>query len=149
MKISTRGRYALRLMLDLAQNSKEGGAISLHDVAKRQGVSKKYLEQIVPLLSKAGMLRSNRGYQGGYRLTKTPAEYTVGDVLRVTEGDLACVSCVLPGNNDCPREAECITKPVWDGLYQTVTTYLDSITLQDILDQYAARMGDQALHYSI
>ena len=149
MKISTRGRYALRLMLDLAQNSKEGGAISLHDVAKRQGVSKKYLEQIVPLLSKAGMLRSNRGYQGGYRLTKTPAEYTVGDVLRVTEGDLACVSCVLPGNNDCPSDAECITKPVWDGLYQTVTTYLDSITLQDILDQHAARMGDQALHYSI
>ena len=104
--------------------------------------AKKYLEQIVPLLSKAGMLRSNRGYQGGYRLTKTPAEYTVGDVLRVTEGDLACVSCVLPGNNDCPREAECITKPVWDGLYQTVTTYLDSITLQDILDQQRERYAN-------
>lgn len=135
MKISTRGRYALRFMLDLAQHEGDSRYVSLQDVAERQGVSKKYLEQIVPTLNKAGMLKANRGYQGGYRLTKTPAEYTVGDILRVTEGNLACVACVLPGADECPREADCLTRNVWKGLYETVTNYLDSMTLQDILDQ--------------
>lgn len=138
MKISTRGRYALRFMLDLAQHEGDSGYVSLQDVAERQGVSKKYLEQIVPTLNKAGMLKANRGYQGGYRLTKMPAEYTVGDILRVTEGNLACVACVLPGADECPRLADCLTRNVWKGLYETVTNYLDSMTLQDILDQKTA-----------
>ncbi|WP_298481974.1 Rrf2 family transcriptional regulator [uncultured Ruminococcus sp.] len=138
MKISTRGRYALRFMLDLAQHEGDSGYVSLQDVAERQGVSKKYLEQIVPTLNKAGMLKANRGYQGGYRLTKTPAEYTVGDILRVTEGNLACVACVLPGADECPRLTDCLTRNVWKGLYETVTNYLDSMTLQDILDQKTA-----------
>ncbi|WP_295214031.1 Rrf2 family transcriptional regulator [Ruminococcus sp.] len=135
MKISTRGRYALRFMLDLAQNDGDRSFISLQDVAERQGVSKKYLEQIVPALNKAGMLKANRGYQGGYQLTKKPSEYTVGNILRVTEGNLVCVSCVLPDTDECPRMADCLTRNVWKGLYETVTNYLDSMTLQDILDQ--------------
>lgn len=137
MKISTRGRYALRFMLDLAQNAGENEYISLHDVAKRQGVSKKYLEQIVPLLNKSGMLKANRGYQGGYRLAKAPSDYTVGDVLRMTEGSLACVACVLPDADPCPRQESCLTRGIWKGLYETVTQYLDNMTLQDILDQAA------------
>lgn len=134
MKISTKGRYALRLMLDLAQNTAGEEYVSLHDIAQRQNVSKKYLEQIVPLLNKAGMLRANRGYQGGYRLAKEPSAYTVGSVLEVTEGSLACVSCILPDAEDCARETGCLTRTVWKGLYDTVTNYLNSITLQDILD---------------
>ncbi len=134
MKISTKGRYALRLMLDLAQNTVGEEYVSLHDIAQRQNVSKKYLEQIVPLLNKAGMLRANRGYQGGYRLAKEPAAYTVGSVLEITEGSLACVACVLPDTEDCARETGCLTRTVWKGLYDTVTAYLNSIALQDILD---------------
>ena len=93
MKISTKGRYALRMMLDLAIHQNEG-FVSLKDIADRQGISKKYLEQIVPLLNRTGMLRTNRGYQGGYRLAKSPDAYTVGEILRLTEGDLAPVACL-------------------------------------------------------
>lgn len=139
MKISTRGRYALRMMLDLAQNNENDVYISLQEIAERQAISKKYLEQIVPLLNKSGMLRANRGYQGGYRLARQPKDYTVGDVLRVTEGDLACVHCVMPNAEKCPREETCMTKNVWKGLYETVTSYLDQITLQQILDDYNNR----------
>lgn len=138
IKISTRGRYALRFMLDLAQHKGDREYVSLQDVAERQEVSKKYLEQIVPALNKAGMLKANRGYQGGYQLTKSPAEYTVGDVLRVTEGNLACVSCVLPDADECPRGTDCLTRNVWKGLYEAVTNYLDGLTLQEILEQNAA-----------
>ncbi len=134
MKISTRGRYALRMMLDLAQHAEDGAYVSLQEIAERQGISKKYLEQIVPLLNKSNMLRANRGYQGGYRLSRKPADYTVGDVLRVTEGNLACVSCIMPDAEECPREKKCLTKNVWSGLYETINRYLDSITLQQLLD---------------
>ena len=125
MKISTKGRYALRMLLDLAQNQGDG-YVSLKDIAQRQEVSKKYLEQIVPLLNKSNLLRTNRGYQGGYRLAKDPGDYTVGE--------LAPVACLQSGEVDCPRAEQCLTISVWEGLYHVINRYLDSITLQDILD---------------
>ncbi len=133
MKISTKGRYALRMLLDLSIHQKEG-CVSLKDIAERQGVSKKYLEQIVPMMNKANILVTSRGFQGGYRLAKSPAEYTVGEVLRATEGDLAPVSCLVHDASECQRSMECSTLPVWQGLSAVINHYLDSITLQDILD---------------
>lgn len=135
MKISTKGRYALRMMLDLAQHTNDG-FVSLKDIAERQQVSKKYLEQIVPLLNKSGVLRTNRGYQGGYMLANTPDKYTVGDILRITEGNLSVVSCLEQEPNLCPRQESCMTLDIWKGLNDVVSKYLDSITLQDILDKY-------------
>lgn len=132
MKVSTKGRYAMRMLIDLAQHSAEG-YVALKDVAERQGISKKYLEQIVPLLNKAELLRTNRGYQGGYALAKAPEKYTVGEILRVTEGSLAPVACLQYAENDCVRKADCATLPIWEGLYKTVTDYLDGITLADIV----------------
>lgn len=142
MKISTKGRYALRLMLDLAVNGRDG-YVALKDIAERQNISKKYLEQIVPLLNKSGMLKTNRGYQGGYMLLKEPSEYTVGEILRISEGSLAPVSCLEHEVNDCPRAENCMTLYVWKGLYECVTNYLDNITLQDIIDHSAAVGGDE------
>lgn len=132
MKISTKGRYALRMMLDLARHQTEG-FVALKDIAKRQGISKKYLEQIVPMLNKADLLRTNRGYQGGYALSKPPENYTVGEILRVTEGSLSPVSCLQYGENTCPRRGECETLPVWEGLYKVINEYLDSIALTDLI----------------
>lgn len=134
MKISTKGRYALRMMLDLAEHQ-GNGYIALKDIAERQNVSKKYLEQIVPILNKADILNTNRGYQGGYRLARTPDQYTVGDILRITEGSISPVACLDKNPVECERAAECATLPVWQGLYKVITDYLDGITLQDILDK--------------
>lgn len=134
MKISTKGRYALRMMLDLAEHQGDG-YIALKDIAKRQNVSKKYLEQIVPILNKADILNTNRGYQGGYRLARTPDQYTVGDILRITEGSISPVACLDKNPVECERAAECAILPVWQGLYKVITDYLDGITLQDILDK--------------
>lgn len=134
MKISTKGRYALRMLLDLAERQ-NSGYISLKDIADRQGVSKKYLEQIVPLLNKSDTLRTSRGFQGGYMLAKTPDKYTVGDILRITEGGLAPIACLEQTPNQCERSGECATLPVWEGLYRVIIEYLDGITLQDILDK--------------
>lgn len=136
MKISTKGRYALRMMLDLAQHS-DGAFVSLRDIADRQGISKKYLEQIVPLLNKSDLLRTNRGFQGGYMLAKNPDQYTVGEILRVTEGNLAPIACLdTPDNlNLCGRCEDCMTIDMWQGLYDVITEYLDGITLQDILEK--------------
>ncbi len=134
MKVSTKGRYALRMLLDLAENQGEG-YVSLKDIAERQGISKKYLEQIVPILNKSEILKTNRGYQGGYRLSQSPSKYTVGMILRLTEGSLAPVPCVEHDPIECERSADCLTLPVWEGLYKVVTEYLDGITLQDILDK--------------
>ena len=139
MKISTKGRYALRLLTDLALHQ-EDGFVSLKDISERQDISKKYLEQIVPMLNKNGILRTNRGNRGGYMLAKSPAECTVGDVLRATEGSLAPVSCLDYEVNDCPRAGSCATLFVWEGLDRAVSSYLDGITLQDILDR-AAELG--------
>lgn len=133
MRISTKGRYALRLMLDLAEHQGDG-CVSLKDVAQRQDISKKYLEQIVPTLSRAGFLLTNRGYQGGYRLARTPEDYTVYEILAIAEGGLAPVACLDGTENLCPRKDSCLTLPVWEGLDRTIREYLSSITLQDILD---------------
>ena len=134
MKISTKGRYALRLLLDLAEHQ-EDGFVSLKDVAQRQEISKKYLEQIVALLNRPDILRTNRGFQGGYRLARSASEYTVGDVLRITEGGLEPVSCLENDPILCERADSCATLPIWQGLSKVINGYLDSITLQDILDQ--------------
>ncbi len=134
MKISTKGRYALRMMLDLAEH-REQGFVSLKEIAARQDISKKYLEQIVAVLNRPDFLKTNRGYQGGYRLAKAPDQYTVGDILRLTEGGLAPVACLEEEPNTCPRAASCATLPVWAGLYKAINTYLDGITLQDLLEQ--------------
>ena len=141
MKISTKGRYALRMLLDLAEHRAEG-YIALKDIAKRQDISKKYLEQIVPVLNKSEILKTNRGYQGGYMLAKDPAQYRVGDILRLTEGSLAPVACAGEKPVDCPRSADCPTLPVWQGLYRVICEYLDAITLQDILDSHIKQGAD-------
>lgn len=144
MKISTKGRYALRLMVDLAEH-KDNGFIALKDVAKRQNISKKYLEQIVPVLNGAGLLATNRGNRGGYRLAKEPKEYTVGDILRITEGSIAPVSCLDSEINLCERKNFCQTLYVWEGLYKVVNEYLDGITVQDIVD----KIGSVTVDYII
>lgn len=144
MKISTKGRYALRLMVDLAEH-KDNGFIALKDVAKRQNISKKYLEQIVPVLNGAGLLATNRGNRGGYKLAKEPKEYTVGDILRITEGSIAPVSCLDSDVNPCERKNFCQTLYVWEGLYKVVNEYLDGITVQDIVD----RIEDATVDYII
>jgi Rrf2 family protein len=135
MKISTKGRYALRLMLDLA-NQNEGEYTSLKDVSKRQAVSMKYLEQIVAQLCRAGYLRSLRGPQGGYRLTRRLEDYSVGDILRVTEGDLSPTSCLQDEYNACPNAPLCPTLPFWQGLYDVVNEYVDKATLADFMTGY-------------
>ncbi|MCM1299588.1 MAG: Rrf2 family transcriptional regulator [Firmicutes bacterium] len=141
MKISTKGRYALRMLLDLAQNQRDG-YLSLKEIAERQGISKKYLEQIVPVFNKSDILKTNRGFQGGYRLVRTPDKYTVGEILRLTEGSLAPVACLEGKNNDCARQYDCMTLPLWQGLYKTINDYLDNITLQDILDRQTENSGN-------
>lgn len=140
MKISTKGRYALRMLLDLAEHRADG-YISLKDIAARQEISKKYLEQIVSILNRPDILKTNRGYQGGYQLAKAPDQYTVGDILRITEGGLAPVACLEQDPVQCERSAKCATLPVWQGLYRVVNEYLDSITLQTILDMQQEQNG--------
>ena len=144
MKISTKGRYALRMLIDLASNH-EDGYISLKDIAERQDISKKYLEQIVPMLNKSGILRTNRGNKGGYMLAKAPNELTVGDVLRATEGNIAPMSCLEYEPNTCPRCQDCATLYIWEGLYKAVNEYLDSITIQDIIDRAINLNGDYCI----
>lgn len=133
MKISTRGRYALRFMIDLAQHN-NGEYTALKDISDRQDISIKYLEQITSLLSKFGLLQSVRGPQGGYKLAKQPSEYTVGEILRITEGNLAPVACLEPEQNVCPRKADCPTLGLWIGLSKVVNDYLDGKTLADLVD---------------
>lgn len=135
MKISTKGRYALRMMIDLAER-KDDGFISLKEIATRQNISKQYLEQIVSLLNTSNMLRANRGKQGGYMLAKAPSQYTVAQILRITEGSLAPVACLEDEINLCDRVDTCKTLPVWTGLNKVISEYLQGISLQDILDQY-------------
>ena len=141
MKISTKGRYALRMMLDLAEHRADG-FVALKDIAERQNISKKYLEQIIPAFNQSDFLRASRGYQGGYMLAKAPSEYTVGAILRLTEGNLAPVACAGGDEAACERSADCPTLPVWRGLSRVINEYLDGITLQDILDQHQEHIGD-------
>ena len=132
MKISTKGRYALRTMLDLAVHE-NGGLIPLREISTRQGITIKYLEQVMNLLNKAGYVRSVRGAGGGYRLAKEPSQYTIGDILRVAEGSLAPVSCLEDEVNLCPRNADCMTVDFWEGLADAINNYVDSFTLEDLL----------------
>ena len=134
MKISTKGRFALRLMIDLAQHD-AAGYIPLRDISKRQEISAKYLEQIVVQLSRAGLVTSTRGAQGGYQLARHPAEYTVGEILRITEGSLAPVACLDHDPVECSRADECITLGIWRGLYDIVNKYLDSVTLEELVNR--------------
>lgn len=138
MKISTKGRYALRMLIDLAEHQNRG-FVALKDIADRQNISKKYLEQIIPILNKSDILKTTRGSQGGYMLSKSPDKYTVGEILRLTEGSLAPVDCLNQDPIQCERSSECATLPVWQGLNRVINEYLDSITLQDILDQQRER----------
>ena len=132
MLISTKGRYALRVLLDLAEHS-SGEYIPLKDVAKRQDISLKYLEGIMSALSKADMVDGLHGKGGGYRLCKEPSQYVVGDVLRLTEGTLAPVACLETGTDKCPKAGKCKTLSLWKGLDKIVEEYLDGITLADLL----------------
>lgn len=134
MMISTRGRYALRMMIDLATHGKDG-FVALKDIAERQNISKKYLEQIIPVLNRSGLLQTSRGFGGGYKLMKAPKDYTVGEILRATEGNMAPVTCLEGAVNTCPRCSECETLPIWEGLQKVVDDYLDGITLQDFIEK--------------
>lgn len=129
MKISTKGRYALRIMTDLAINRNEK-FISLKDISIRQQISMKYLEQIISVLNKAGYLVSSRGINGGYKLKKEPKEYIVGDILRVAEGDLTPVHCLI---DKCNRKSICKTYIFWKGLDEVITNYVDNKTLEDLI----------------
>ena len=132
MKISTKGRYALRLMLDLATYN-TGEPVSLKNVASRQEISEKYLEQIIPPLTSNGLIVGIQGKGGGYRLTRDPADYKIGEILRLTEKDLAPVECLKDGAPKCERRTTCKTVGFWEGLKDTVNEYLDSSTLRDLL----------------
>ena len=134
MKISTKGRYALHMLADLAEHD-EGGFISLKEIAERQKISKKYLEQIIPILNVSGILKTNRGSQGGYRLAVAPDKCTVGQILRLTEGGLAPVACLENEPNECPKLEGCATIFIWEGLNRVIGDYLDSITIKDIVDR--------------
>lgn len=132
MMISTRGRYALRVMIDLAEHPC-GGYTPMKEIANRQGISLKYLEKIVPALSKNGFIEGVHGKGGGYRLVKAPEDCKVGDILRLTEGDLAPVACLECGAKPCERAFECRTYPMWTAFHRIVNDYFDGITLADIM----------------
>lgn len=133
MKISTKGRYALRLMIDLATNG-DGNPIRIKDVAKRQNISDKYLEQIISVLNKAGFVKSVRGPQGGYVLKKKPEDYTVGMILRLTEGSLAPVACVEDDETDCERQNGCVTYILWKKINSAINGVVETTTLKDLVD---------------
>ena len=144
MRISTKGRYALRFMLDLAIYN-TGEPVSLKEIAKRQEISEKYMEQIISLLNRAGYVRSIRGAQGGYVLNGKPEDYTVGMILRVTEGDLAPVDCLAKDAIECERKSSCVTVLVWEKINEAVKGVVDGITLADLID-WQSGMSDS---YSI
>ena len=132
MNITSTGRYALRVMLDLAQHREEG-YISLKTIAERQGYSMKYLEMIVGSLKRAGLVASTRGKEGGYRLVRDPEDYTIGEILRCIEDNLAPVACIKAGDICCEHAGECMTVPMWKELDDITNAYLDGVSLQDLL----------------
>lgn len=145
MKISTKGRYAVRVMLDLASNN-TGECIKVKQIAQRQGISEKYLEQIIAILNKAGYVKSVRGAQGGYKIAKEPKFYTVGMILRLTEGSLSPVACLDDEVNECERCDTCETLTVWKELDQAISQVVDHVTIGDLLERQQERIGAQ---YSI
>jgi Rrf2 family protein len=143
VKVSTKGRYALRVMIDLALHN-TGEFISLKEIAHRQNITIKYLEQIIGMLQKAGYVLSLRGQQGGYRLAKAPEETVVGDILRLAEGSLSPLDCLE--QDSCAAIPHCPTRPFWAGLYQVITRYVDQFTIADLAEEDRQRME---LDYSI
>ena len=133
MKISTKGRYALRMILDMLQYQQDG-PVALKDIAERQNISKKYLEQIALVLSKEGVMRGSRGHQGGYRMIGDPKVYTVYDILEITEGSMHPVACLDEEHNSCERCNGCETLYIWTELDNRIKEYLSSLTIQDVLD---------------
>lgn len=131
--ISTRGRYALRVLIDIAENS-NGNYITLNDIASRQNISEKYLESILVLLTRGNLLNGLRGKGGGYKLTKAPEEYTMKSILVLTEGTLAPVACLKDGAEPCLKASSCKTLPIWQGLNKAISDYLESVTLADIIE---------------
>ena len=145
MKISTKGRYAVRLMLDLALNN-TGEPISLKDVAKRQGISDKYLEQIISVLNRAGFVKSVRGAQGGYYLRKRPEDYTMGMILRLTEGSLAPVSCIDEEDEvKCDKQDSCVTVILWRKINDAISDVVDNTILQDLVDWQREKADDYVI----
>ena len=145
MKVSTKGRYALRIMLDLAFHN-SGELVPLKDIAKRQNITLKYMEQIISPLSKAGFVISLRGSNGGYKLARKPSEYTAGDILRVVEGPLAPTACLENGEYVyCPQADECPTLSFWQGLNKVINDYVDSVTLEDLMNRQLARVNDYVI----
>ncbi|NLM20782.1 MAG: Rrf2 family transcriptional regulator [Peptococcaceae bacterium] len=138
MRISTKGRYALRVLVDLAEHQADD-FVPLKVIATRQQISEKYLESILKVLVRNKILTGRRGKGGGYRLTKPPEQYTVGSILRLTEGDLAPVACLDQGADNCPRTANCRTLPMWRKLDELVNNYLDSITIADLMESPPAK----------
>lgn len=146
MKISTRGRYAVRVMLDLAANN-TGEYIKVKQIAKRQDISEKYLEQIIAILNKAGYVKSVRGAQGGYKIAKDPGQYTVGMILRLTEGSLCPVSCLEDETNECERCDTCETLTVWKELNKAINNVVDNVTIADLVESQQRRM--KTMNYTI
>ena len=132
MLISSRGRYALRVMIDLAEHD-DGAYIPMKEVAQRQNISLKYLERILPILVSAKLVEGLHGKGGGYRLTRKPEDYRISEILRLTEGDLAPVACLECNAEKCKRTAECRTLPMWMELNRRVNEYLDSVTIADLM----------------
>ena len=137
MMISTRGRYALRVLIDLSEHN-NGTYIPMKDVAARQEISLKYLERILPTLTKAKLIEGVHGKGGGYKLTRAPEDYTVGEILRLTEGDLAPVACLSPDAEPCERAAECRTLGMWRGFYDLTNRYFDNITIASLTNENIA-----------
>lgn len=144
MKISTKGRYALWLMLDLAEHAGEG-AVSVKSISQRKAISEKYLEQIIKSLVEAKLVDSKRGKQGGYSLTKAPEEYTVGEILRVTEGSLAPVSC-LEDENACEYCGDCITMDIWQQVLEAINDVVDHITLASLVEKQKTKKCGRGIH---
>ena len=134
MKISTKGRYSLRMMLDLSMHYDSGEFTSLKDISERQNISKKYLEQLVPFLNRSGLLLTNRGNAGGYRLTRHPSDISLYEVLQSAEGSLCPVSCIECSPHGCENRDDCLTLPIWEGLNDVIKNYLKSISLWDIIN---------------
>ena len=147
MKISTRGRYALRLMMDIAINGQEE-PVRIKDIARRQEISEKYLEQIVSVLNKAGFVKSSRGPQGGYRLMRAPAEYTAGSILCLIEGSLAPVACMDMDENDCPRHERCATLLLWQKLHEAMQDVIDHVSLADLIEKQRELDAKMSQHCS-
>lgn len=141
MRVSTKGRYAIRFMLDLALHN-TGEPVRIKDVAARQNISDKYLEQVVSILNKAGYVRSIRGPQGGYVLTRNPEDYTMGQILRLTEGDMVPVACLADDVNQCDRADNCVTLHFWKKLDDAISNVIDNTTLADLVEEEQGMMAN-------